>query len=197
MCAPMFVSYMHTQGPGWLGKYSHCKVAKHIIFRQSVSYKLLKLLPRDVNDHKWWGFNMELIIYRTKTEMFGAICVLIERWMETFTDYINKRMSSVSISILLYVERWQFWAFSFRFDIESVRYWISSILNQFDFKSVRYWISSISNQFDIESVLYRIGSVSNQFKIESVPYKNFAIEGDLWSLTFLVIPTVVVALWRV
>ena len=33
---------------------------------------------RDVNDHKWWGFDIELIQYRTETETFGAVCVLIE-----------------------------------------------------------------------------------------------------------------------
>ena len=34
---------------------------------------------RDINDHKWWGFDIELIRYRTETETFGAVCVLIER----------------------------------------------------------------------------------------------------------------------
>ena len=33
---------------------------------------------RDVNDHKWWGFDIELIQYRTEMETFGAVCVLIE-----------------------------------------------------------------------------------------------------------------------
>ena len=31
---------------------------------------------------------IEMVRFRTDTEMFRAVCVLIERRMETFTDYI-------------------------------------------------------------------------------------------------------------
>ena len=38
------------------------------------------------------------------------------------TFFINRRMSSVSVSVLHSLERWQFWAFSFLFNIDSAWY---------------------------------------------------------------------------
>ena len=80
---------------------------------------------RDVTDQKRWGFDIEPIRYRTQAETFGAVCVSDYRMNGSIYKlrlFVDKRMPSVSVSVLLSVARWQFWGFSFRFDIESVWY---------------------------------------------------------------------------
>ena len=128
------------------------------------------ITTRNVNAHKCWGFDIERIRYwkdsiSNQTGNAGGWLCLNQRLIETFNGlnlFLKKKMYSVSVSVLLSVDRQQFGDFCF--NIESVR---------FDIESVRFDIESV--RFDIESIWFDIASV--RFDIKSVQYRNIAVEG--------------------
>ena len=62
-----------------LNYYMKTPIKKMCRLRIYALITIICCLRRDVNDHKWWGFDIELVRYRTDRETFRAVCVLIER----------------------------------------------------------------------------------------------------------------------